>query len=67
VIDHGGGWQTLYAHMSVVGVICGQSVYQGDLIGAVGSTGKSSGPHIHFEMYNETYGKVNPHDFLPPP
>lgn len=67
VIDHGGGWQTLYAHMSVIGVICGQSVYQGDIIGAVGSTGKSSGPHIHFEMYNETYGKVNPHDFLPPP
>jgi murein DD-endopeptidase MepM/ murein hydrolase activator NlpD len=66
VIDHGNGWQTAYAHMSSISVVCGQSVLQGDLIGAVGSTGKSSGPHIHFEMLNDNYGKVNPHDFLPP-
>jgi LysM repeat protein len=67
VIDHGGGWQTLYAHLSYVGVGCGQSVYQGNVIGSFGSTGNSSGPHLHFEMLNETYGKVNPWNFLPPP
>jgi LysM repeat protein len=65
VIDHDGGWQTLYAHLSVLNVGCGQSVYQGDVIGYFGSTGNSSGPHLHFEMLNESYGKVNPHNFLP--
>ncbi|MBN2146997.1 MAG: M23 family metallopeptidase [Anaerolineales bacterium] len=65
VVDHGNGWQTLYAHLSYVGVGCGQSVYQGDVIGALGSTGNSSGPHLHFEMMHDVYGKVNPHDFLP--
>jgi hypothetical protein len=64
VINHGNGWQTLYAHLSVINVGCGQSVYQTNIIGAVGNTGKSSGPHLHFEMmYNGT--KVNPHDYLP--
>lgn len=67
VIDHGYGWQTLYAHLSYVGVGCGQSVYQGDVIGSFGSTGNSSGPHLHFEMLSEQYGYVNPHDFLPAP
>jgi hypothetical protein len=67
VIDHGFGWQTLYAHMSTIAVGCGQSVYQGSVIGAFGSTGNSSGPHLHFEMLNEVYGKVNPWNFLPPP
>ena len=65
VIDHGNGWQTLYAHMSVIAVGCGQSVYQGGSIGAMGSTGNSTGPHLHFEMMNDAYGKVNPWDFLP--
>ena len=65
VIDHDGGWQTLYAHLSSFNVGCGQSVYQGDVIGAFGSTGNSSGPHLHFEMLNENYGKVNPWNFLP--
>ena len=67
VIDHGFGWQTLYAHLSFIGVGCGQSVYQGNVIGSMGSTGNSSGSHLHFEMLNETYGKVNPWNFLPPP
>ena len=67
VIDHDGGWQTLYGHLSVLNVGCGQSVYQGDVIGYFGSTGNSSGPHLHFEMLNESYGKVNPHNFLPAP
>lgn len=65
VIDHGNGWQTLYAHMSVISVGCGASVYQGSVIGSIGSTGNSSGPHLHFEMLNESYGKVNPWNFLP--
>jgi len=65
VIDHGNGWQTLYAHMSGINVGCGQSVYQGGVIGAIGSTGNSSGPHLHFEMLSDTYGKVNPWNFLP--
>ena len=65
VIDHGFGWQTLYAHMDVISVICGQSVYQGGVIGTMGSTGNSTGPHLHFEMLNEAYGKVNPWNFLP--
>jgi murein DD-endopeptidase MepM/ murein hydrolase activator NlpD len=65
VIDHGYGWQTLYAHLSYVGVSCGQSVYQGNVIGSNGSTGNSSGPHLHFEMLHESYGKVNPWNFLP--
>jgi LysM repeat protein len=67
VIDHGGGWQTLYAHMSVISVVCGQSVFQGGVIGSMGSTGNSSGPHLHFEMLQEAYGKVNPWNFLPAP
>lgn len=67
VIDHGNGWQTLYAHQSVIAVGCGQSVMQGSIIGYFGSTGNSSGPHLHFEMSNDKYGKVNPHNFLPPP
>jgi hypothetical protein len=63
VINHGNGWQTLYAHMSAYNVACGQSVYQGTVIGAFGSTGKSSGPHLHFEMmYNGS--KVNPWDYI---
>lgn len=65
VIDHGNGWQTAYAHMQVITVGCGQSVFQGTPIGTIGSTGKSSGPHIHYEMLHDSYGKVNPWDFLP--
>jgi len=64
VIDHGSGWQTLYAHLSQVNVFCGQEVYQGDTIGLMGSTGKSSGPHLHFEMRSDDFGRVNPWNFL---
>ena len=64
VIDHGGGWQTLYAHLSTVAVTCGQEVYRGDTIGTVGDTGNSIGPHLHFELRNDNYGRMNPWDFL---
>jgi murein DD-endopeptidase MepM/ murein hydrolase activator NlpD len=64
VINHGNGWQTLYAHLSAFYVSCGQSLVQGSSLGAIGSTGNASGSHLHFEMmYNGT--KVNPLDYLP--
>lgn len=68
VLDHGNGWQTLYAHIMDGGLLvgCGQSVSQGEVIAYMGSTGNSSGPHLHFEMMHESYGKVNPHDFVSP-
>lgn len=63
VIDHGNGWQSAYAHLSAVAVTCGQSVYQGTYIGGLGSTGNSSGPHLHFELvFNGA--KVNPWNYL---
>lgn len=64
MIDHGNGYQTLYAHLSAVRVRCGQSVYQGNIIGAAGSTGNSTGPHLHFEV-RYFGGFVNPHYVLP--
>lgn len=64
VVDHGQGWQSLYAHMSTVEVICGQEVYRGDMVGTVGETGMALGPHLHFELRNDEYGRVNPWDFL---
>jgi hypothetical protein len=66
MIDHGTGFQTLYGHLSDIAVGCGQSVGQGQEIGAIGSTGHSSGPHLHFEIRTTTYF-VNPWDYLPPP
>ena len=50
VINHGNGYETLYAHLSSIGVYPGQIVYKGDVIGGTGNTGRSSGPHIHFEI-----------------
>jgi murein DD-endopeptidase MepM/ murein hydrolase activator NlpD len=68
IIDHGNGWQSLYAHLSQINVGCGQNVGQNDLIGLVGMTGgTSTGPHLHFELMNSVYGYVNPLDYMPPP
>ena len=64
VIDHGNDWQSLYAHLNDVYVGCGTSLYQGAVIGTMGSTGNSSGPHLHFELMYVTT-KVNPWNFLP--
>jgi murein DD-endopeptidase MepM/ murein hydrolase activator NlpD len=49
-INHGGGWTTIYAHCSKLSVKSGDKVYQGQKIAAVGSTGLSTGPHLHFEV-----------------
>lgn len=65
MVDHGNGFQSLYAHLSAINAGCGQSVGQGEVIGAVGSTGRSSGAHLHFELM--AGAKVNPWDYLPPP
>jgi murein DD-endopeptidase MepM/ murein hydrolase activator NlpD len=64
VVDHGNEWQSLYAHLDSIYVACGQSVYQGTTIAALGSTGNSSGPHLHFELLFGT-SRVNPWNFLP--
>jgi LysM repeat protein len=66
MIDHGNGYQTLYAHLSSVSAYCGQSVYTGTYIGAVGSTGNSTGPHLHFEV-RYLGGFISPWYVLPPP
>ncbi|MEY4602113.1 MAG: hypothetical protein RL292_54, partial [Candidatus Parcubacteria bacterium] len=50
VIKHGNGTQTLYAHLSGVQVSVGDTVSQGQVIGNMGSTGKSTGTHLHFEV-----------------
>ncbi|CAN5330149.1 hypothetical protein BH11PSE11_BH11PSE11_27090 [soil metagenome] len=50
VIDHGSGWKTYHAHLSSFSVSVGQNVVQGQRIGAVGSTGGSTGPHLHYEQ-----------------
>lgn len=66
MIDHGTGFQSLYGHLSQIFVQCGQGVNQGQTIGAAGSTGHSSGPHLHFEIRTAT-AVANPWDLLPPP
>jgi len=66
MIDHGNNFQSLYAHLSSIQVGCAQSVGQGDLIGAIGTTGRSSGPHLHFEI-RAISSFVNPWDVLPAP
>lgn len=63
IVDHGNGWQTVYGHLNEIYVDCAQSVYQGDVIGALGTTGNSTGPHLHFEIRKDA-GYVNPWDLL---
>lgn len=64
VIDHGNGWQSVYAHLDDYLSFCGENVVRGQQIGTLGTTGNSTGPHLHFELRNEVYGAVNPMDFL---
>ncbi|MCT4671674.1 MAG: peptidoglycan DD-metalloendopeptidase family protein [Prolixibacteraceae bacterium] len=62
LVDHGYGYETLYAHMSKFNVKQGQKVHRGDVIGFVGSTGKSTGPHLHYEVHKNKRA-VNPQNF----
>jgi murein DD-endopeptidase MepM/ murein hydrolase activator NlpD len=63
VLDHGNGYRTLYAHASQLFVRCGQQVARGTVIAAVGSVGKSTGPHLHFEIrLGDNY--VSPAQFM---
>jgi murein DD-endopeptidase MepM/ murein hydrolase activator NlpD len=64
IIDHGNGWQTAYAHLSQINYGCGTTIYQGQLLGLSGSTGNSTGAHLHFEMRSSEFGRVNPWLYL---
>ncbi|MGC8877821.1 MAG: peptidoglycan DD-metalloendopeptidase family protein [Anaerolineae bacterium] len=64
LIDHGNGFQTLYAHLKVFYVKAGDSVAKGQKIGEVGATGNATGPHLHFEI-RQNGSQRNPFGFLP--
>ena len=63
VLDHGYGLTTLYGHLSGFAVAAGQQVSRGQVIGHVGSTGRSTGPHLHYEVRIRNT-PVNPHKYL---
>jgi murein DD-endopeptidase MepM/ murein hydrolase activator NlpD len=63
VVDHGGGVETWYAHMSKLYVHTGQEVRRAELIGAVGMTGRVTAPHLHYEVH--VNGRpMNPYPYL---
>ncbi|MGF1459842.1 MAG: peptidoglycan DD-metalloendopeptidase family protein [Leptolyngbyaceae cyanobacterium] len=63
IIDHGYGYETLYAHLSELSVQAGDRVQRGERIGELGSTGRSSGPHLHYEVHRSGQ-PVNPRYYL---
>ncbi|CAL2102853.1 M23 family metallopeptidase [Tenacibaculum sp. 190130A14a] len=72
-IDHGYGYETIYAHMSKITAKRGQKVKRGDLIGYVGNTGRSAAPHLHYEVHKNGrpvnpiyyyYGDLTPEEFI---
>lgn len=64
IIDHGNGVQTLYGHQSQIAVSAGQKVTRGQVIGYVGTTGQSTGNHLHFEIRSNGT-KLDPFDYVP--
>lgn len=66
MIDHGGGYFTLYGHCSALNCSAGQWVNKGDVIAYVGATGNATGPHVHFEVF-ENYKRANPLNFVVAP
>ncbi len=64
MIDHGNGFVTLYAHMNTIFVRQGENVAKGERLGTVGNTGRSTGPHLHFEIRRDGVAR-NPYYFLP--
>jgi murein DD-endopeptidase MepM/ murein hydrolase activator NlpD len=63
VLDHGHGISTRYGHLASFAVVAGQRVHRGDTIGYVGLSGRSTGPHLHYEVrINDT--PVNPYKYL---
>ena len=64
IIDHNNGWCTVYAHCETILVEDGASVKAGDEIATVGSTGTSTGPHLHFELRGNPFGPVDPEPYL---
>jgi murein DD-endopeptidase MepM/ murein hydrolase activator NlpD len=63
MLNHGHGYSTLFGHMSGFAVAVGQNVHRGDVIGYVGMSGRSTGPHVHYEVHiNDT--PVNPHKYM---
>lgn len=60
IIIHANGTQTIYSHLAKVSVFTGQSVSQGEQIGKIGNTGRSTGPHLHFEIENANGSKMRP-------
>ncbi|MFH0070958.1 peptidoglycan DD-metalloendopeptidase family protein, partial [Peribacillus sp. NPDC056705] len=63
IVDHGNGYRTLYGHMSKISVSNGQSVSQGSKVGVMGSTGRSTGVHLHFEVQKNGVAQ-NPMKYL---
>jgi murein DD-endopeptidase MepM/ murein hydrolase activator NlpD len=64
IVEHQGGASTYYAHLQSLGVKAGQAVEQGQRIGAVGSTGLATGPHLHFEVRDPLGRPVDPQPLL---
>jgi murein DD-endopeptidase MepM/ murein hydrolase activator NlpD len=63
VVDHGGGWQTRYAHLKRIKVKEGKKIDRGDVIGTVGKSGNATGNHLHYEVRHHEH-PVNPRPYL---